>query len=264
MSDRTDTLPLPVQRAPRKRRHPVRTTALIVLLVLVVLAVVALVVGDGIFRGYAEGRIDHSVQQSLPKGVTGTVHSKIEGGSAIQQYLHGSFDDVLLTSNDLKIEGGDASAKIRVHGLPVNGSGTVQHATGSLTISQAALKNLAPLEQAQATAPQLGDGTVATSVQRTVLGVPITVDVTLAPSVQGKYVHLEPTKATLKSGVISVPGTTLIKTLLPNGISVCAAKYLPPTVHLDAIDVRSGSATLNLTADHLDLGGLQQGATGSC
>ena len=263
MSDPADTLPLPIQRAPRKRRHPLRTT-LIVLVVVVVLAVVALVVGDGIFRGYAERQIDTSVQQSLPKGVTGTVHSKIEGGSAIQQYLHGSFDDVLLTSNDLRIEGGDASAKVRVHGLPVNGSGTVQHATGSLTISEAALKNLAPLDAAQATAPQLGNGTVATSVQRTVLGVPITVDVTLAPSVKGKYVHLDPTKATLKSGPLSVPGTTLIKTLLPNGISVCAAKYLPPTVQLTDITVHPGTATLDLTADHLDLNGLQQGATGSC
>ncbi len=121
----TDTLPLPVQRAPRKRRHPVRTT-LIVLLVLAVLAVVALVVGDGVFRSYAETQIDRSVQQSLPEGVTGTVHSKIGGGSAIQQYLHGSFDDVLLTSNDLRVEGGPASARIRVHGLPVNGSGTVR------------------------------------------------------------------------------------------------------------------------------------------
>ena len=260
----TDTLPLPVQQAPRRRRHPVRNTLLVLLVVLVVIVVVGLLVGDGIFRGYAEGQIDHSVQQSLPEGVTGTVHSKIEGGSAIQQYVRGSFDDVLLTSNDLKIEGGPASAKIRVHGLPVNGSGTVKNATGSLTISQAALKNLAPLDQAQATAPQLGNGTVATSVQRTVLGVPITVDVTLAPSVKGKYVHLDPTKATLKSGPLSVPGTTLIKTLLPSGISVCAAKYLPPTVRLTAIDVHKGSATLNLVADRLDLNGLQDGATGSC
>jgi hypothetical protein len=264
VSDGTDTLPLPVQHAPRKRRHPVRTTLIVLLLVLVVLAVVALLVGDGVFRSYAEGQIDHSVQQSLPEGVTGTVHSKIEGGSAIQQYLHGSFDDVVLTSNDLRIEGGAANAKIRVHGLPVNGSGTVKNATGSLTVSQAALKNLAPLDAAQATAPQLGNGTVATSVQRTVLGVPITVDVTLAPSVQGKYVHLNPTKATLKSGPLSVPGTTLIKTLLPNGISVCAAKYLPPTVRLTDITVHPGSATLDLTADELDLGGLQHGATGSC
>ncbi len=101
-------------------------------------------------------------------------------------------------------------------------------------------------------------------MQRTVLGVPITVEVTLVPSVQGKTVHLDPTKATLKSGPLSVPGTTIISTLLPNGISVCAAKYLPPTVRLTDIAVHPGSATLDLTADHLDLAGLQRGATGSC
>ncbi|MGN6743773.1 MAG: LmeA family phospholipid-binding protein [Amnibacterium sp.] len=257
-----DTLPLPVQRV-KRRRHPVRNT-LIVLLVLAVLAVVALVVGDGIFRGYAEGQIDKDVQQSLPAGVTGTVHSTIGGGSAIEQWLHGSFDDVHLVSNDLRIGGGAAKADLRVHGLPVDGSGTVRSATGSLTISQGALKDLAPLQAADAAAPTLGDGSVATSVQRTVLGVPLTVDVTLVPSVRGKYVHLAPTKATLKSGPISVPGTTLIRTLLPDGISVCAAKYLPPTVRLTSIDVREGSATVGLVADHLDLNALQKGATGSC
>ncbi|HEY0375006.1 MAG TPA: DUF2993 domain-containing protein [Amnibacterium sp.] len=263
MSASVDTKPLPVAQPPRRRRHPLRTT-LIVLLVLAVLAAVALVVGDGIFRSYAEKQIDTDVQRSLPKGVTGTVHSTIGGGSAIQQWLHGSFDDVLLASNDLKVDGGAASARLHVHGLPVDGSGTVRSATGSLTISQAALKNLAPLDAAQGTAPTLGSGSVATSVKRTVLGVPISVDVTLVPSVRGKYVHLSPTKATLKSGAISVPGTTLIHTLLPDGISVCAAKYLPPAVRLTGIDVRSGSATLSLVASKLDLGGLQRGATGSC
>jgi hypothetical protein len=263
VSASVDTKPLPVVQPPRRRRHPLRT-AVIVLLVLAVLAVVALVVGDGIFRGYAEQQIDTDVQRSLPEGVTGTVHSRIEGGSAIQQWLHGSFDDVLLTSDDLRIEGGAASARVRVHGLPVDGSGTVRSATGSLTISQASLKNLAPLDAAQATAPTLGSGTVATSVKRTVLGVPITIGVTLVPSVRGKYVHLSPTKATLKSGPISVPGTTLIRTLLPDGISVCAAKYLPPAVRLTAIDVRSGSATLDLVASGLDLDALQRGDTGSC
>ena len=262
MSTSVDTKPLPVVQ-PRRRRHPLRTTV-IVLLVLAVLAAVALVVGDGVFRGYAERQIDTDVQRSLPKGVTGTVHSRIEGGSAIQQWLQGSFDDVLLTSDDLRIEGGAASARVRVHGLPVDGSGTVRSATGSLTISQASLKNLAPLEAAQATAPTLGSGTVATSVKRTVLGVPITIGVTLVPSVRGKFVHLSPTKATLKSGPISVPGTVLIRTLLPDGISVCAAKYLPPAVRLTAIDVRSGSATISLVATGLDLDALQRGATGSC
>ena len=97
-----DTKPLPVVQPRRRRRHPVRNT-LIVLLVLAVLASVALVVGDGIFRGYAEKQIDTDVQHSLPEGVTGTVHSRIEGGSAIQQWLRGSFDDVLLTSDDLRI-----------------------------------------------------------------------------------------------------------------------------------------------------------------
>jgi len=260
----TDTLPLPVQQPRRRRRHPIRTALLILLALVVVAAVVVLIVGDGIFRTYAEGQIDQDVAHSLPPGVTGTVHSRIVGGSAVQQWLHGSFDDVRLTSTDLRIDGGDARASVRVRGLPVNGQGPIRSATASLAVSQAVVRRLTPLAGAGASAPTLGDGSVSTSVKRTVLGLPITVDVTLAPSVSGKDVHLDPTKATLKSGFVSVPGTALIRTLLPHGISVCDAKYLPPAVRLTAIRVRPGSATLSLTAGRLDISSLQSGATGHC
>jgi hypothetical protein len=257
-----DTKPLPVQAAPKRRRHPVRA-ALITLLVLLVLLVAGLVVGDGVFRSYAQGQIDRSVQGSLPSGVSGTVTSRIGGFSALQQWLHGSFDDVTITSNDLRIDGAPASARIRAHGLPVSG-GTVRDASGTLTVSQSALTRLAPLASVDAGPPRLGPDTVSTSLKRQVLGVPITVDVTLEPSVRGEYVRLSPTKAQLRSGPVSVPGTALIRTLLPNGISVCSAKYLPLGVRLTGVDVRTGSATLAFTAKRLNLDDLQSGRTGSC
>ncbi|MDH2445107.1 DUF2993 domain-containing protein [Amnibacterium sp. CER49] len=263
MSVPADTRPLPVQTAPRRRRHPVRNT-LITLVVLVVLLGVAAVVGDNAFRAVAEQQISASVVRNLPPGVSGTVTSSIGGPSAFVQWMHGRFDDVTLTSKDLRINGGAASAKVLVHDLPVNGTGRLGATSGTLTIGQASLRRLEPLAQAQASAPRLGDGTVSTSVQRQFLGIDITVDVTLVPSVRGSYVRLNPTKAQLRSGPISVPGTALIKALLPDGISVCAAKYLPPKVRLTDLKVKPSSATLAFTADGLVLSDLQQGVTGSC
>lgn len=260
----TDTKPIPVQApARRRRRHPVRT-AIIVLVVLLGLLAVAAVVGDGILRRTAEAQIARSVEQSLPKGVTGTVHAKVRGASAIEQYLHGSFDDVELTTRNLRIQGAPASAHLVAHGLPVSGTGAIRSATGTLTVAQSAIDRLAPVAAADAGRPKLGNKTVSTSLKRTVLGLPITVDVTLKPSVRGSSIHLAPTAAQLRSGAISVPGTALIQTLLPNGITVCTAQYLPRGARLTSLDTRVGSATVGLSAKNLDLEGLRRGDHGSC
>jgi hypothetical protein len=258
------TKPIPVQSpARRRRRHPVRNT-IIVLAVLLGLLVVAAVVGDGIFRSTAEAQIARSIEQSLPKGVTGTVHATVRGTSAIQQWLSGSFDDVDLTTRNLRVQGAPADAHLVAHGLPVSGSGAIRAASGTLTVGQGTIDKLAPIAAADAGRPRLGNGTVSTSLQRTVLGLPIDVDVTLKPSIKGASIHLAPTAARLRSGALSVPGTALIQTLLPDGINVCTAQYLPPGVRLTALDARPGSVRLGLSARNLDLGALQRGDHGSC
>jgi LmeA-like phospholipid-binding len=259
-----DTKPIPVQSPRRRRRrHPVLFT-LVLLVVLLGLLGAAAVIGESAFRANAEAQIARSVEQSLPDGVTGTVHAKVRGTSAIWQWLHGSFDDVDLTAQDLKVLGAPADAHLVAHGLPVSDSGAIRSASGTLTVAQAAIDELAPIAAADAGRPKIGDGTVSTSLQRTVLGLPITVDVTLKPSVQGSSIHLAPTAARLRSGAVSVPGTALIQTLLPNGISVCTAQYLPPGVRLTALDTRVGSVRLGLAAKNLDLEALQRGEHGSC
>lgn len=258
------TKPIPVQApARRRRRHPVRNTV-IVLVVLLGLLAVAAVVGDTVFRANAERQIASSVQQSLPKGVTGTVRAKVLGPSAIAQYLSGGFDDVRITTQHLTVLGAPADAHIVAHGLPVSGTGSIRSASGSLTVAQAAIDRLAPIAAADTGRPKLGNGTVSTSLQRTVLGLPITVDVTLKPSVRGTSIHLAPTKAQLRSGAISVPGTALIQALLPNGITVCSAQYLPPGVRLTSLEPRVGSVRLGFSAQKLDLQALERGDHGTC
>ena len=257
------TRPIPVRAARRRRRHPV-LTAVIVLVVLIGLLVVAVIMADNAFRANAEQQIATSVERNLPDGVTGTVRATVRGPSAIQQWMSGSFEDVDLRSRDLQILSSPAQAHIVAHGLPVSGTGTIRSATGTLTVSQRTVDALAPAAGADIGAPRLGNGTVSTTLERTVLGLPITVAVTLKPAVQGPRIHLTPTAAQLKSGAISVPGTALVQTLLPDGVSVCAAQYLPPGVRLTGLRTRTGSATLDLAATNLDLAAAQRGEHGSC
>jgi hypothetical protein len=251
-------------QAPRRRRG--RRALLVVLIVVVVLAilgVIAFLVGDRIFRANAETQIERSVSQSLPAGVTGSVDAKVGGGSAIVQWLHGSFDDVTLTSRSLEVANAPATAVVHVAGLPVNG-GAIDRATARFTVGQAAFKNVPALRDVGATAPKLGDGTVSTTVTRTVLGVALKVAVILKPSLNDQTVHLRPTSATLNAGPATIPATAIVQQLMPNGVSICAASYLPRGVEVTSVQVRKGEAVVGLSARDVNLDTLDSARTGSC
>jgi hypothetical protein len=235
-----------------------------VLLVLVVLIGAAFLIGERVFRDYAEQQIEQQVGASLPDGVGGRVTADIHGFSALQQWASGSFDDVTLRSKGLTVAGAPASARIEVRGLPVDGSGTIPDATGTLTVGQAAFKNLPPLKQVNASNPVLKKGTVSTAIKQTFLGLAVTIDVTLTPSLRGQYIRLTPTDASLKSGPLSVPALAIVRQLVPNGVSVCTAAYLPPAVRVTAVGITPGRANVRLVAKDLDLDDLRSGRTGSC
>ncbi|WP_375390250.1 DUF2993 domain-containing protein [uncultured Amnibacterium sp.] len=261
------TLPIPVVTADRRRRKRRGRRALVVLLIVLVvlaaLAVVAYVVGERVFRSTAEAQIEQTVAQRLPAGVTGEVDARIGDGSALLQYLQGSFDDVTLTSRGLRVAGAPASAVVHVAGLPVAG-GAIERATADLTIDQAAFRAVPALRNAGASAPQLGNGTVSTTLTRTFLGLDLKVAVRLKPSLTDQTVRLTPTSATLTAGPATIPATAIVQQLLPDGVSVCAASYLPRGVELTSVAVRPREAVVRLTARDVDLNTLDSAQTGSC
>ena len=267
VSSRPDpaTLPIPVQAVVRRRhrRRRVLIGVLVALIVLVIVGVIAFVVGDRIFRSSAEAQIEQSVSRSLPNGVTGKVHATVGGGSALAQWLHGSFDDVTLTSDRLEVAGAPASATVHVAGLPVQG-GRVGSASASFTIGQAAFKNIPQLRNVGASAPRLGDGTVSTTLTRTFLAIPLKVAVVLKPSLSGQTVHLSPTSATLAAGPATIPATAIVQQLLPDGVSLCAASYLPKGIEVTTVQAKKGEAVVGLAAQHVDLNTLDSAPTGTC
>ncbi|WP_375406616.1 DUF2993 domain-containing protein [uncultured Amnibacterium sp.] len=259
------TVPIPVQAAVRRRKRGRRALLIVpvVLIVLAILGVVAFVVGDRIFRANAETQIEQSVSQSLPAGVTGTVDASIGGGSALVQWLHGSFDDVRLHSRGLQVAGAPANAVVDITGLPVNG-GAVKTANATFTIGQAAFENVPALRNVGATAPQLGTDSVSTTLSRTVLGFTLKIAVALKPSLTGQTVHLQPTSATLTAGPATIPATTIVQQLIPDGVSVCAATYLPRGVAVTGVRVKPGEAVVRLSARNLNLETLDSARTGTC
>ena len=260
---RTDpTLPIPVQRTVRRRRRGRRAllVVLIVLIVLLILPVIAFVIGDRIFRSTAEGQIERSVSQSLPAGVTGNVSAKIGGGSALLQYLQGSFDDVTLTSKGLKVANAPASAVVHVTGLPVHG-GKVQHATASFVIAPgrlqerpgaaergrlvAAARPGQRLDDAHAEDPRPRREGGRRASRRRCPGRPCTCG--------------RPRRRST-AGPATIPATAIVQQLLPNGVSVCAASYLPRGVDVTSVHVRTGEAVVGLAAKDVDLNTLGLGA----
>ena len=259
------TLPIPVQVAVTRRRRGRRVLVgvLITLAAIAVIGVIAFVVGDRIFRTNAEAQIERTVSRSLPNGVSGKVTADVGGGSAIVQWLRGSFDDVTLTSDGLKVAGAPATAKVHITGLPVNG-GKVGFATASFSIGQAAFRSIPQLRNVGATSPKLGDGTVSTVLTRTFLTLPLKVAVVLKPSLSGQTVHLTPTSATLTAGPATIPATAIVQQLLPNGVSLCAASYLPKGIDVTTVQVRKGEAVVGLAAQDIDLNTLGSTPTGTC
>lgn len=254
-----DTKPIPVVLPRRSRRR--RWLAPVIVLAVLILLVIAAVVAEAAFRSTVQSQIERRIERSLPANVAGAVHVQVDGFSSLWQWAHGSFDHVHLTS-DLTISGRKASATVDAYGLPVSGAGQVERATGTLRLSQGLIRAVTPAS-AGIGALTLREGSVAATVVKPILGIPITVAVTLVPAVRGGSVQLTPTAAQLKAGPISLPGTALIKLLLPNGVSVCTAQYLPPALHLTSIASHPGSATVTFAGERLDLGTLGT-TTGHC
>lgn len=265
MTDVAPTAPIPVQQVVRRRhrRRRVLIGVLIAVVVLAILAVIAFVVADRVVRTNAEAQIEQTVSQSLPTGVTGKVHATVGGGSALIQLWHERFDDVTLVSDGLRVAGAPAAATVHLTDLPTDG-GTVGFATASFTIGQAAFRSIPQLRDVGASAPRLGAGTVSTTLTKTFLTIPLKVAVVLKPSLSKQVVHLAPTSATLTAGPASIPATAIVQQLLPNGVSLCAASYLPKGIDVTSLAVKKGEAVVGLSAQDVDLSTLDTADTGTC
>lgn len=248
------------EEVPRRRRRA-RWLVVPAVVVLVLAALVA-VVGIG-SRGWAEQYVEDQVEQNLPEGVTGKVTAEIGGGPVVFQYLSGRFDDITLTSTDLRIADVPVKAHLRATGVPADLTLPVQHLTGTVSFGEDALQALLAAQGDTGTVT-IADGGIQYAGTAEVLGLGIDYTVTAQPSLDGGVLHLEPTDARIKRGSIDLDASRLIRFVAPDGYDLCIAQYLPRSLSLDSVLVGAGGATVGLSGDGVLLDEDALADTGSC
>jgi hypothetical protein len=241
---------------PRRRARGAAAGLFVLVGVLLVLAILA-VVADVVTRGLVEQRA--AAEISTATGLD-DVAVDVHGTSVLWQIVHGSLDDVTLSSGSA---GDPVSFRLDVSDVPTDLEGTSGAVTGTLSADSATVSSLEGVSSAGATVT-LGDGdvTYARSFDVPVLGA-VPVDVTATPAIadDGRALDFTPTRASLPDTSLSLDLTPFLGDFAQR---VCVAEQLPPGVVLTSVDVEPGRVQLGLRSDGLPLTSSGLAAKGSC
>jgi hypothetical protein len=241
---------------PRRRARGADAGLFVLFGVLVVLAILA-VVADVVTRGLVEQRAAAEIATATDLD---DVSVDVHGVSVLWQILHGSLDDVTLSSGSA---GDPVSFRFDVSDVPTDLEGTSGPVTGTLSADSATVSSLEGIESVGASVT-LGTGeiTYARSFDLPLIGA-VPVDVTATPSLadDGRALDFAPTRA-------SLPDTSLSLDLAPFlgdfATRICVAEQLPPGVVLTSVDVEPDQVQLGLRSDGLPLTSSALAAKGSC
>lgn len=249
---------------PPRRKHTGRRwlVAALVLFLLVAAAIVA----DMAVRAFAQDQVSASIEQQLPEGVEGDVAVQIGGVSFFQQYLSGRFEDVRLTSSNLTVGGLPVQASAALAGVPIEGTriaGTIGNAQGEVTVPGTTVAGLIAAQGVPGDIA-IADGALAYSTTTAVLGQDITLSVTAKPAVDAGSIVFRPETASVQAGLVELDGLELLNLIVPDGLSVCVAQYLPEQVRLDSVELRGTDAVVRIAAQDLSVNPDELARTGAC
>lgn len=249
---------------PPRRKHTGRRwlVAAIILFLLVAAAIVA----DMAIRAYAQEQVAAGIEKQLPEGVEGDIDVRIGGISFLQQYAAGRFDDVRLSSTNLTVAGLPVRADAALAGVPIDGTriaGTIGSAEGEVTVPGATVAGLIAAQGVPGDV-SIGDGALAYSTTTSVLGQDITLAVTAKPAVDAGSIVFRPETASVQAGLVQLDGIELLNLIVPDGLSVCVAQYLPEQVKLDSVELRGTDAVVRISARDLSVDSDALARTGTC
>lgn len=236
-------------------------TVTIVVAAVIVLAV-GVVVADFGLRAYAEGRVRAGIVDNLPANVTGDIDVTIGGGSFLQQYLAGSFDEVTLVTKDFEVDGVPIAATVVASDVPTDQTKPVPRASVSVSLSEEGVNRFLSIPGSNRIV--MGDGTVGYQGSFQVFGLTFGYDATAVAEPSGRDVRLTPNGATLSAGSASIDVGGALKAVIADPISICVAKYLPERVQLTSITPSPGQVTVTADATDLLLTADALKAPGSC
>lgn len=254
----------PAPAEPPRRRHTGRRwlVAAIILFLLVAAAIVA----DMAIRSYAQEQVSANIEKQLPEGVEGDVDVQIGGVSFLQQYLSGRFDDVRLSSTNLTVGGLPVQANAALVGVPIEGTriaGVIGAAQGEITVPGTTVAGLIAAQGVPGDI-SIGDGVLAYSTTTPVLGQDITLAVTAKAAVDSGSIVFRPETASVQAGLVQLDGIELLNLIVPDGLSVCVAQYLPEQVKLDSVELRGSNAVVRLSTQNLSVDPDELARTGTC
>ncbi|MFD1715976.1 DUF2993 domain-containing protein [Amnibacterium flavum] len=252
----------PVRYRDAKPRQRFWFRVVVIVMSIVVLGVL-LVVADMLIRGYAEDRVSSEVEKSLPTSVEGDVTTMIDGPSIITQLIGGRLDQVHLTSDDLTVQGFPVVAAIDLTGVPTDTSKPIESATGTFTLGQETVAGLMAASGIEGDIA-LGAGGLSYTTGTAFLGQNIDVTIQTRPVLDSGRMVFRADSAQLSLAGFDFDATALLDRVVPNGLSVCVAQYLPADVSLDAVDIVGDEAVIDLSATDLVLDESALARTGVC
>lgn len=246
----------------RRKRHGLTATVWVVGVVVVLVGL--FFVADAVVRQVVENTVAQQIQKELPPEVTANdLTVKVDGFSAIAQYLSGRFDRVELTSHDVRVKGNTLSATIVGHGVPTDMSKPVDRIDGSMTIGEDAVNGLVDLPNG--TTVTLKQDEVGLKGTGQILGIDVGYTASATPTLQGgDTVTLTPQSVSVTAGGGSLDVTRFAKDLLPSQISICVAQYLPEGVDVTGLTINDGSAHVAVSAKDFVLDDKTLQSKGSC
>ncbi|AMM21164.1 hypothetical protein AX769_14745 [Frondihabitans sp. PAMC 28766] len=249
--------------APRRRRTGTRVFVAVVV-VIVVLAILA-VIAELVVRRVADADAEKRIDSSLPAGTTGSVDVSIHGFSVILQLLHGSLDDVSLTSHDLVVQKVPVTFSATADDVPLAEGKTTGPITAKLTVDQNGLNESKLLQKASGSIA-LGTGSFSYDSSISILGLKLQYKVTATPTIAsgGKAITLTPTNAAIRSSNSSIDVSSLLSFLKTQPPTICIASSLPTSARLTGLEVAPGTATFDLRSTGLPLDDSALSKTGTC
>jgi hypothetical protein len=241
---------------PRRRARGAAAGLFVVVGLLVVLAILA-VVADVVTRGVVEQRAATEIETAT--GVD-DVAVDVHGLSVLWQVVHGSLDDVTVSSGE---SDGPVAFSVDVSDVPTDLQGGTGAVTGTLSADAATVSSLEAVAADNASVA-LGDGDVTyeRSFELPLIG-SVPVDVTATPSIvdDGRALDFAPTRASLPDTSLSIDLTRFLGDFAQR---ICVADQLPEGVVLTSVDVEPGRVQLGLRSDGLPLSSSALAAKGSC
>jgi hypothetical protein len=232
----------------RRRRWP----WLIVLAVFVGLLVGAWFLVDSVSRGLVTSAVQTAVNQKLRLPADHKVDVEISG-MMIPQLIKGSFDDMIVSSDGVPVNGTTLDVTVRAHDIQYRGDmGQMSAGTAVVTMNQNQLRGMLgqvdgiPVSSIGLKAP---DVTASTSVS--LFGQSLKLGLAMKPSAKAGALVLAPDTITIGGSKTSAAdlksrfGSLADSILAPR--TVCMADKLPKGLTLSAVKVAGDTLVADLT-----------------